>query len=75
MDVRAATNEFVTKGAELFHLIRMEGQALTLTDLHMLRVQLQILDIESANLMTLKQLNGVTCGHNPSERPQPFDEG
>ena len=58
MDVRRATSEFVVKGAELFHLIKAEGDDLTAIDLHMLRTQLQVLDIEAANLQTLKELEG-----------------
>jgi hypothetical protein len=63
MDVRQATNEFVTKGAELFHLIRSDGDALTVIDLHMLRTQLQVLDIEAANLQTFRELDGDKARH------------
>ena len=58
MDVRRATSNFVAQGADLFHLIKVEGDALTAIDLHMLRAQLQVLDLEAANLQTLKELEG-----------------
>jgi len=63
MDVRRATSEFVLKGAELFHLIRSEGDALTATDIHMLRTQLQVLDIEVSNLQTFRELDGDKARH------------
>ena len=50
MDVRRAVSEFVVKGAEVFDLIKAEGHALTAVDLHMLRTQCQVLDVEAARL-------------------------
>lgn len=51
MDIRRAVSQFVTLGNELFNRMRSnEGPMLTPTDLHMLRVQLYILDTEAKYL-------------------------
>ena len=60
MDVRKAVSQFVVKGTELFHLIKAEGDALTPVDLHMLKTQCQVLDVEAARLEGEKKETGQT---------------
>jgi len=55
-DVFRAVNDFVTQSNELFQLLRREGCGLSERELHMLRSQLHLLEIEATNLQTLKQL-------------------
>lgn len=51
MDIRREVSRFVTMGNELFNRLRSdESVVLTPTDLHMLRVQLYVLDAEARNL-------------------------
>jgi CheY-like chemotaxis protein len=61
MDLRRATSEFVTQGRELYkRLCSIEGDALTAVDLHVLRVQLQLLDRESRTRQhTLSRLEHI----------------
>lgn len=56
MDVSQAVKDFVIQSKELVHLLRREGRGLSEVDLHMLRSQLHILEIEVTNLQTFKQL-------------------
>ena len=48
--------EFVGYGSRLFYRLRSEGDQLTAVDLHMLMVQLHILELETANLQTLRKI-------------------
>ena len=51
MDIRRAVSEFVKQGGDLFNrLCSHEATILTPSDLHMLRVQLYILDTEAKSL-------------------------
>jgi len=51
MDIRRAVSEYVKQGNDLFNRLRSdESLMLTPTDLHMLRVQLYILDAEARSL-------------------------
>ena len=56
MDVSQAVKDFVIQSKELFHLLRREGRDLSDLELHMLRSQLHLLEIEATNLQTFKQL-------------------
>jgi hypothetical protein len=55
MDIQRAVSEFVSKGKDLFHLLRSKGEALSDVDLMTLREQLHILDTEADHLQNLKQ--------------------
>jgi hypothetical protein len=51
VDIRRAVSQFVMHGNELFNRLRSdESVMLTATDIHMLRVQLYILDAEARRL-------------------------
>jgi hypothetical protein len=51
MEIRLAVSEYVTLGNALFNRLRSnEADMLTSADLHMLRVQLYILDTEAKSL-------------------------
>lgn len=54
--VSQAVKDFVTQSKELFDLLRREGHGLSDRELHMLRSQLHILELEAANLQTFKRL-------------------
>ena len=56
MDVAQAVKDFVMQSQELCHALRREGRDLSDRELHMLRSQLHILEIEVTNLQTFKQL-------------------
>ena len=47
MDLTAAIRNFVSVGRELFHLLRAEGQSVSELDLHILRAQLHVLQLET----------------------------
>jgi hypothetical protein len=50
MDIRRAVSEFVAQSMDLLSRIRSyEGEMLTAMDLHVLRVQLHLLDYEAAH--------------------------
>jgi hypothetical protein len=57
MDLRRAIGEYVTQGRELLERLRSpeERPTVTAVDLHMLRVQLFLLDHEAANLQELRR--------------------
>jgi hypothetical protein len=59
MDLRRAVGEYVTLGRELLIRLRSpeEGPTLTGVDLHILRVQLFLLDHEAANMQQRKSLS------------------
>lgn len=56
MDLRRAIGEYVTQGRELLTRLRSpeEGPTVTGVDLHILRVQLFMLDHEAANRLQMK---------------------
>jgi hypothetical protein len=56
MDIGQDVTEFVGYGSRLFRRLRREGGELTAVDLHMLMVQLHILDSEAANLQILRKM-------------------
>ena len=59
MDIRRAVSHFVTLGNELFiQLQSNENVTLTDADLHMLRVQLYILDAEARRLQRQQSKSG-----------------
>jgi hypothetical protein len=57
MDLRRAIGEYVTQGRELLYRLRSpeEGPTVTAVDLHILRVQLFLLDHEAANIQELRR--------------------
>lgn len=57
MDLRRAIGEYVTEGRELLKRLRSveEGPTVSSVDLHILRVQLYLLDIEAANMQELRR--------------------
>jgi hypothetical protein len=59
MDLRRAIGEYVTQGCELLKRLRSseEGPTVTGVDLHILRVQLFLLDHEAANMQQMKRLS------------------
>jgi hypothetical protein len=59
MDLRRAIGEYVTQGRELLTRLRSpeEGSMVTVVDLHILRVQLFLLDNEAANMEQRKMLS------------------
>jgi hypothetical protein len=55
MDIRMAVSEYVTQGkALLTRLQSYEGNMLTEVDLHMLRVQLHLIDSTASNMQRAK---------------------
>lgn len=57
MDLRHAVGEYVTQGRELLKRLRSpeEGPTVTDVDLHILRVQLFLLDNEAANMQEMRR--------------------
>jgi hypothetical protein len=57
VDIKGAVADFVHRGGDLFERLR-DGEGIDLSDveLHMLRVQLHVLEMETANLQTLRQI-------------------
>ena len=55
MDLRRAIGEYVIQGRELLYRLRSpeEGPTVTPVDLHILRVQLFLLDHEAANMQQM----------------------
>jgi len=56
MDLSRAVDDFLDHGKDLFDLLRREGHDLSPLDLHKLRANLHILEVEAADLQTLRQL-------------------
>ena len=51
MDIRRAVSDFIVHGGELLSRLRSyEGEMLSEADLHLLRVELHLLDSEAAHL-------------------------
>lgn len=56
MDIGQDVTEFVGYGSRLFRRLRREGGALSAVDLHILIVQLNILELETANPQILRKM-------------------
>jgi len=56
MDLRRAIGEYVNQGRELLKRLRSveEGRTVSPVDLHVLRVQLFLLDQQAANMETMR---------------------
>ena len=64
MDVSRTVDDFVLYGQELVRLLRCEGDNLTDVDLQTILFQLHIIEIETANLKSHRQLpqkNRAAC--------------
>jgi hypothetical protein len=57
MDVFDAVNLFLAHSKQLCEVLHAEGRKLSDIDLHKLRAQLHVLEIETSNLQTSKDLN------------------
>lgn len=55
MSIQRTVNEFVSKGKDLYHRLRSEGDALSDVELVALREQLHILDAEAGRLQDCKE--------------------
>ena len=60
MDASRTLDAFVLHGQELVRLLRCEGNNLTDVDLQTILFQLHIIEIETANLKTFRQLPSQT---------------
>ena len=57
MDIRRAVSDFIVHGGELLSRLRSyEGEILNEADLHLLRVELHLLDSEAARLQRENEL-------------------
>ncbi len=57
MDIRRAVSDFIVHGGELLSRLRSyEGEMLSEADLHLLRVELHLLDSEAAQLQRASEL-------------------
>jgi len=75
MDLQCAVNEFVTQGRDLCQRLQsFEQGTLSGTDLHILRVQLHLLDTEAATLQDLlfSRSKGVDGDDLALDRPRKF---
>ena len=70
MDLRRAVGEYVTQGRDLLKRLRSpeEGPTLTRVDLHILRVQLFLLDHEASNMQEMRNAPDVV---NVEGKPLP----
>jgi hypothetical protein len=57
MDVVDAVTLFVAHSKQLCEALHADGQKVSDIDLHKLRAQLHVLEIETSNLQTCKNLN------------------
>lgn len=57
MNIADAVNLFVAHSRQLSVALHQEGRKLSEVDLHKLRSQLHVLEIETANLQTYKDLD------------------
>ena len=78
MDLRRALGEYVTQGCELLKRLRSpeEGPTVTAVDLHILRVQLFLLDHEAANMQQMNTLSAPPEAANVQRKklsPPPND--
>ena len=74
MDLRRAIGEYVTLGRELVTRLRSpeEGPTVTAVDPHILRVQLFLLDHETANMQQLNTLSAPPEAANEQQKkPSP----
>jgi len=60
MDVSRTVDDFVFHGQELVRLLRCEADSLTDLDLQTILFQLHIIEIETANLKSFRQLPSKT---------------
>ena len=72
MDLRPAIGEYVTLGRELLHRLRSpeEGPAVPAVDLHILRVQMFLIDNVVANLQELRRLQSSETTEVDDELPR-----
>ena len=56
MNVSDGVKLFVVHSKEVCRLLQREGRDLSDIDLHMLRVQLHVLEMEATNLQTYREL-------------------
>ena len=61
MNVSDGVKLFVVYSKELCRLLRREGRDLSDIDLHMLRVQLHVLEMEANNLQTYREIALGSC--------------
>ena len=59
MDTRRTIGEFLHLGKELFHLLNEDREGATDIDLQVLRSQLRVLEIQIANLQSLRRLRST----------------
>lgn len=73
MDLRHAIGEHVTEGRELLERLRSteEGSTATDMDLHILRVQLFLLDNLAANMLELRRSSRSPDDTNPPRMTRP----
>jgi len=57
MDIERAVGDFVSKGRELFHRLRSEGESLSDLALGLLRTQLHILNVETSRLKQARRIS------------------
>jgi len=57
MNVPDAVSSFVAQSRQLCEVLRLERQKLTDVDLHRVRAELHLLEMETSNLQTYKDLN------------------
>jgi hypothetical protein len=67
MDVSRAVFEFVKSDRHLFRLLRSEGESLSKLDLHLLRTQLFILQVEVRSLEVLRLRDKSSQFHGDDE--------
>ena len=73
MDLRHTIGEYVTQGRELLERLRSpeEGPTVTAVDLHILRVQMSLIDNVAANLQELiRQQPSTTTTEFKEEMPR-----
>ena len=73
MDIERTVGDFVSKGRDLFHRLRSEGQSLSDLALGMLRTQLHILTVETARLNHAKRLRNRDKA-NPTSSESSFGQ-
>jgi hypothetical protein len=57
MNISDAVSSFVAQSRHLCEVLRVERQKLTDIDLHRVRAELHLLEMETSNLQTYKDLN------------------
>ena len=56
MDTRQAVDDFLHLGKELFHLLHADSDGFTDLDLQLLRSQMHLLEIQTTNIQTFREL-------------------